>query len=168
MNVAVLQRYLRDLSGFVQQAGGSAAVVKDLDAIQGGLAAFATYPLKDFAGFLQWAEEHHRNGTLPVTAKPPAPKSAKGKSAPKLPPEEVARRAVGLRDRITSPDVSAEEIDQVLAEIRKLTGPGLKTVAAALGVEEAVKPTKVKLDEKKRIVEQAVLAPRHTAERLKL
>src|SRR5436190_23113405 len=52
VNVAELQKYLQDLSDFVEGAGGK-KVADDLRAVVGALKPFSARPVKQFAEFLK-------------------------------------------------------------------------------------------------------------------
>ncbi len=132
MNVAELQKYLRDLSDFVEGAGGK-RVADDIRAAADAFRPFAGRTVRQFADFLAKAEEYDRTGQL---AAPPAPAR---KKAVKVNPEEVADRVKKLYDRVLDPTVSSEEVEQTLQPLDALTKDGLLTVALALGLPPGLK-----------------------------
>ena len=134
MRVADLQNFLRALSSPLAASGAKKEILEDLELACEGLAPFADYPIKDFAGFLVRAEEYARTGVIPVQAKPSrAPRAPKVK-VPALTLDDANGLVASLYDRCTSDDVTYEFITAEVQKLDKLTAKDLTAVAKQFGV----------------------------------
>lgn len=161
MNVAVLQKHLRDLAAFLADAEAGKSVVKDLTAIHDALTPFAAEELGKFADFLKLAEEYKRTGVL-------TPKGGKGKGGaatePVVPAETLHRQLRDLYDRAST--ATDPQIDAALKplEHKDVKLPALKQLAQAVEAEGRVKSLRAK-DKAIAAIRQAIIDRRAMAQR---
>jgi hypothetical protein len=132
VNVAALQKHLRDLAEFLAAAGGGKAVTDGLNAIHEGLSPFAGERLEAFAAFLRQAEEYRRTGVLPVGKGKKADASAQPTAIGPA-GEEVKRRVAALFGQART--ATDEQIEAALAPLAKqFQLADLKAIADAADV----------------------------------
>lgn len=147
MNVADLRQHLSDL-GRLLATSGAKPVAADLAAISDGLAPFDALPLKQFATFLEKANQFAINGQVPVSpTKGKSTKAASGgtKPTPAASPDvdAIRRDVLDIYNRAADPSVTEADIDAIVGRIGGLSKEILVSVADAIelrGMKSKSKP----------------------------
>jgi hypothetical protein len=148
MKVADLQQHLADLKKLLSSAGVNKTILGDLEDIHAGLQPFQETSLKDFANFLQRAEQYRAGGEVPI--KPPSgrkrkdPKPVKDKT-PAPDATALAREVRQLYDQAATPAVSLAMIEDAMVRIGGLSKDGLVIVAKAVDLKISGSATKPKI-----------------------
>jgi hypothetical protein len=137
MNIASLQAFLRSQAGFLSSAGGSAAVIKDLEAFVASLAPFESFGIDKVADLLRHASHHRETGEwLPVLSAKKA--STRAPRAPKKKPEDLIREAGQRLDALYAqaldPGFRFETVDADMQSFAKLTVAQLTSIAREFGI----------------------------------
>jgi hypothetical protein len=149
MNVGDLQKYLHDLSDFVEGGGGK-KVADELRGLAGSLAPFAEKSLKLFGEHLAKFPE---GGGGEARSRPIRTRVAKPD------PAQVANDVRGLYDQVLDPSLTTEHIEERLRPLGALSKDGLKGVAAALQLPLA-SFSKLKVIEMQEAIRKTVLGRR--------
>jgi hypothetical protein len=148
MNVGDLQKYLRDLSDFLEGGGGK-KVADELRGLAGGLTPFAEKSLKQFGDHLAKVPEGGGGGTRPRPTR---------SGGAKPDPAQVANEIRGLYDQVLDPALTTEQIEERLRPLGSLGKEGLKGVAAALNLPASF--GKLKVGEMQEEIRKSVLGRR--------
>ncbi|WP_439628895.1 hypothetical protein [Gemmata sp.] len=142
MNVAALQKHLRDLAEFLAAAEAGKPVVTELTAVHDALAPFKDEKLPAFVTFLRQAHEYWTTGVLTPKAK--ARKASPKNSKPPAPTIDDVRAKVAVLYE-TAPTASDEQINEVFGPLVGTFGlEDLKLIATAAHVEGKVTSLRAK------------------------
>lgn len=162
MNVAALQKHLRDLAEFLESSDAGKTVVKGVKAISDGLSPFAAETVEAFAEFLKQAEEYRRTGVLPLGKAKKAAATAKAVVAPPA-LDEVKGKVAALYGQ--APTATDPQISALLDPLEKqFKLPDLQAIAEVVGVGG----TASKLRTKGKVIEEirrAIVERRGMAQR---
>jgi hypothetical protein len=148
MNVGDLQKYLRDLSDFLDGGGGK-KVAEELRGLASSLAPHAEKSLKQLGEYLAAPPE---GGALSSRSRQPRTGGVRPDAA------QVAGDVRGLYDQILDPALTTEQIEERLRPLGGLSKDGLKGVAAALNLPPSF--GKLKVGEMQEEIRKTVLGRR--------
>jgi enamine deaminase RidA (YjgF/YER057c/UK114 family) len=135
MTVADFQQVLQNLARTLDAAGANRTTVGELTGFADQLARHRDLKLKALGDLIARPDP-----VGPVGPKPVRPTPAKGSA---VSPEAVAAEAARLYSRAADPTVPDEQYAALAEQLGQLTGPGLKTVAAAIELKFAARDKKV-------------------------
>ncbi|MCI0637777.1 MAG: hypothetical protein L0Y72_28515 [Gemmataceae bacterium] len=142
MIVANLQAFLRNLAGFLSDAGGGKHIVNEFDGLIQSLEPFQSMKLTDWCALIQQAQNYRQTGILPV-------KVARARKAaqPAKSSEDLIREATQLVTSLYQSALDAgfryETVDSELAGLLHLRAADLKKIALEFGL---VKVPRLKID----------------------
>ena len=139
MNVASVQRHLRELSALVADAGANRKSVGELAAVADALEPFRDRTVGELADLLRRMAEP-AGGELPESA-PARPRGARpaSSSGPVVPSTEAVQRLSELYKTALSPDLTPERMTEELKLLDGLKKDDLLRVAAVMGTQDALK-----------------------------
>jgi hypothetical protein len=145
MKVRDIEQYFSDLAKLMQATDAKKSAA-GLTRIAEGLRPFRECELEAFAGFLVRAEEYHRTGIVPATAKPAKPGHA---SSPKEKSDLSAllNEIKGLYYGAGSNGTTMEAIEGVGPKLQPLKKDEIVEIAKAIGLVGMEKKTKADLVE---------------------
>jgi len=162
MTVDALRQYFRNLSGVLQNGKVGMEVINDLAAIDRGLTPFASLPLKEFAVFLEKAQDYDPKAVIgKKVAGTTTPRATKAT----VDIDGIAATIKHLYDNSTRPDVTIESINEALKVLDNLTGSNLKIVAKAIKADKGLSGKSV--PEIREIVKDAVRGMWGSAQRVR-
>lgn len=153
MNVAALQKHLRDLADFLAAAEAGKTAVTELTAVHDALAPFKDEKLLAFVEFLRVAHEYRTTGVFTPKAKATRARAQRLQAAaPNL--DEVKAKVASLYEKAAA--ATDDQIDEVFAPLAKNVGlDDLKAIAATVRVEGKVASLRAKqkvVDEMRRAI----------------
>lgn len=135
MIVANLQAFLRNLAGFLSDAGGGKQIVNEFEGLIEGLEPFQAMKLAEWCELLQQAQQYRQTGILPAKATRARKAARQTKSSEEL-VFEASQLVNRLYEEALDPGFRYEMVDAELASIAKLKADELKSIAGAFGISK--------------------------------